>query len=664
MSAPVTPSFGAIVRIRCVRAFLACSGPLMARAVVRILSESGKLLAESLPAPLSSTPEWNDAMDIVFAPRDSEALRIEVVDGITGQFLGQATPVTFGPQLAARSNGPVQLMLTPRLVNGEPVAADRAALGRYMVDDFGYLVIEYEARRLPAGPAYLQPPTAAERASPAQPAAAAYPLGCTMRVQWLASNATRNASRHTVSATFGRTGDFTVGSGTPLHVSIASADDTRVRLAFWAGDDSSINDVGEVCFTLPVHKRDVGFDVAVPIAGVGSMQGVDVGIAVLSFVVTSSPYTGERNAPATDFGRAAPDTPPGLFHNVTWESEDHIARATERRWRSSVVVEAAPQPDHVRHLLDVVAGRTELHAALLPLVCAYFNLPPNSTEPATCDLRQLLIAMAFACHGIDAHAAALFVFEAVAQQGVAGTDQIAFLLEHSLLPKSLDLPASEIRRRAADLVAAHDDARAGSSSGFNVAAFDAVVARNWALWHLFGVAVEGAVTPSRASAVAAAASTSDTAWRHFIVRVPGTKKAFAVTAHKDDTFQRVAKQIEGSVGIGHAKQRMAHDNALVDLTTAVGTVIRHSTQPVQEVCVSELDETVALTLVYRAKDRKWEYKVNVHDKVLRLRAHVQQKTMIPLSRIQLTLGGSPMWDRHAIDHYSVFDGVVIDVAAV
>ena len=105
----------------------------------------------------------------------------------------------------------------------------------------------------------------------------------------------------------------------------------------------------------------------------------------------------------------------------------------------------------------------------------------------------------------------------------------------------------------------------------------------------------------------------------------------------------------------------AANGLTVDSRKSIGSIFAVKS-PAAEVSIAEKEDTVLLTLVHREKSKKWEMRFPVGDKVLKLRAHVQQRIMIPLSRCVLKYAGQPMWDRHSLDHYNLTDGCIVEVS--
>ncbi|KAK7197885.1 hypothetical protein NESM_000742800 [Novymonas esmeraldas] len=222
--------------------------------------------------------------------------------------------------------------------------------------------------------------------------------------------------------------------------------------------------------------------------------------------------------------------------------------------------------------------------------------------------------------------------------------------------------------------------------------------------------VAGLPQPLRATPAAPAASatamalasalaadpTSSSVWRTFVVRVAqAPQKAFSVTAHAADRISDVMAMVEGSTGIPAARQewRVAstgEDSAgapptaaqkVLDPATLVGSTtlglasaLRSTAAPssgggAQEVWVYAAEETIQVRFHvndrhYTKKD--WQERLPVKEKVLRVRAAVQRRTLIPLSRCTLTVKhgdgtATTLLDRHTLGHYHLVSGAVIEV---
>jgi hypothetical protein len=674
----VTCRFRKTVVVQVHGAFLSCAGPLLCHPILRLrASRGGAILAESAPQAFTAHPSWDVPLVAELPVSFEGGVSLEVVDAVTDEFLGTVAPLPL-PLAAALKTAPHRMMLAARCEGGRPLDADAALLRKHKEDDFGHVDVSCEVRRHAPGGARL-----AVAATDKAPLAA--PVGCSLRVQWLATQG--SGANHAVTATFG--GDaadlsesaYRVEYAAPLHVAIARPADGNVRLGMWADNEGVRSEVGEVRFTVPVGVFDTEHVSCWPVEPLG---GGSHGVAVVTFTVTRQPLAGfpaaspaaggavndpKFNAttppPAMDWGRGPPETAPGPFHPIAWESLAHFGRATARRGCRSVALDAKPQPEHLRHLYDVIKRDAELNAAMLPLVTAFYNLPQaGAGAPLACDLRALLVAMAFASAALDVREAAAFAFEAVrlASNGAALSlgDVAVYIAEHCLLPKTLDLPAADILRRVQDAVASQ-----GAAFGEPTTAgkFDALFGTHWGFWHTHGVLLDGAgAAPAVGAAMPDGSTGEGELWRHFVIRVAKTNKAFAVTAHHGDTFARVSKQIEAAVGIEKSRQRMLVEGVAVDHNATVGSVITPSATAAQEVSVLEQDDSVALLLVHREKGHKWEHRLPLKDRVLKLRAHVQHKTMIPLSRVKLSFAGKTLWDRHALDHYELHDGAIVEVS--
>jgi hypothetical protein len=647
MAKPLPLRFDRSVHLEFQFAHLSCSGPLMARAVA-IARCGGTVYFSTAPAALSSSPTWNGYHTFCLPSSCTEDhLVIDVEDAITGRFLGRGRlSLCRGPDESS-----FQVMLEPRFdATGSPLAEDQELLSRYIVDDFGYICGRVRCAKVPSAP----PGTLVAHPQAMLPPNVRYPIGCALRVTWLSNDA--DLGRFALQAVFGKSGQFTVSGANTLFVSVGSVDDCVVTLQATHVVGATGHTLSAQ-FRLPLHLIGVQALLAVPIE---SDKSTLQGLLLVTLALTATPDI--PPAPVSrDFGRAPPDVPAALFHPPAWESEEHVARSTERRWRKSVLLEAAPQQEHIRHVFDAVAGRTELSPSLLPLLRAFFNLP-NDAAPMTCDLRQLLVGMAFTSQTLDPRDAALFVFDAVSTAGKLTANDLAFVLEHTLLPKTLDCTTSEIQAMSADILTSYAALLPHTQVGLTIETFDTAVGRNLALWHRLGAPIEATSFATSGLQSFGAMDESDT-WRHMIVRTASTNLAFAVTSHKDDTFKRVAKQIEEAVGIPQARQRMLHDRSVVDMECRVGVLIAPSAQPVQQLLISEMEDTITITCVYRAKAFKWDVRIDPAEKVLRLRALVQQKTNVPLSRIELYFGEQQLWDRHPLNHYGIYEGCIIDVKA-
>ncbi|CBZ37301.1 hypothetical protein, conserved [Leishmania donovani] len=215
-----------------------------------------------------------------------------------------------------------------------------------------------------------------------------------------------------------------------------------------------------------------------------------------------------------------------------------------------------------------------------------------------------------------------------------------------------------------------------------------------------------AATATQGSAVALAAALSDpassTMWRTFVVRVAqAPQKAFSVTAHAADRISDIMAMVEKSTGIKAERQEWkmfsggaegagvssAAAQKSLDPATLVGSTtlglpsaLRSRTAPytsstsgsnaAQEVWIYEAEEAVQVR--FHVKDRlhstkDWQERLPVKEKVLKVRAAVQRRTLIPLSRCTLTVRHSngmvtKLQDRHTLGHYHLMSGDVIEVS--
>ncbi|CCW63150.1 unnamed protein product [Phytomonas sp. EM1] len=181
-------------------------------------------------------------------------------------------------------------------------------------------------------------------------------------------------------------------------------------------------------------------------------------------------------------------------------------------------------------------------------------------------------------------------------------------------------------------------------------------------------------------------------WRTFVVLVKSTKKSFSVTAHVEDRVGDVMQMVEASCGIKAARQewwiggetRIEAKTRIGSTTLGVPPALKSSRgssprngPPSVDVVIKEQEETIVLNFSYKAKNMRWQERVPAEEKVLKLRAAVQRRTLIPLSRCTLRVvsaegeGGKEsktsstpaviLQDRHPISHYHLESGVMIEV---
>ncbi|CUG92726.1 Hypothetical protein, putative [Bodo saltans] len=420
-----------------------------------------------------------------------------------------------------------------------------------------------------------------------------------------------------------------------------------------------------------------------------------------------------------DWGRPMPNCPIGAYQPIVWESESHIARSTERRWKQECVLHSRPTNDHVRHIFEALLGRVALDLNIAQLASSFFNKAANTLT--TSDLQQLLAAVVFHADGLSLQDAIRFGFVMIRRESERAIKiaDVVFVLEHSLFGRTVDMPAAEIERRVTDILGAAQPA----DRFITFDEYNAFIVQHAALWFELGASLMFSVTSERweqttvfqdngsssfngqrqqqQSALAAnlgatSASTSATAavntsttnfasastgaqktaqpipaggdnpenWRTFTVRVIKTGRAFSVTSHINDTIVDVMQMVEESSTIPATRQKWIYHGLQVDSRRKVGDVFTAAAgaggkQP--EVSVQEKEEMLKLIVVYREKNKKWEQEFLATEKVLRLRAFAQHKTMIPLSRCAMTSCGVVMQDRHCLDHYKLVDGSIIEI---
>ncbi|KEG12110.1 hypothetical protein DQ04_02001130 [Trypanosoma grayi] len=324
------------------------------------------------------------------------------------------------------------------------------------------------------------------------------------------------------------------------------------------------------------------------------------------------------------------------------------------------------------------------------------------------ELRQLLVTCAFHAKGMTPQEAARFCFFSLRRdmEQAITLDDVVFILEHALLGRTVDMPEWEVRRRVVDIFG---DA--------NYVMFDDFVRyfiQNYAMWYAFGVPVTtGDERPAAAAAAAVAAGASsrlnpttqitaenatdtvrsttgtiaaaaaaptgpmsstttatavshdESVWRRFVARVQHSNKAFSVTAHVNDTIADVMVMVQNSTGIRAACQEWRARGVLLDPKCTLGStelgLVRSEADATPEVTIIARDEAVRLVMVYRDKGFRWDLRMPASEKVLKLRALVQQKTMIPLTRCVLRARGACLMDRHPLLHYHLQDGDVVDI---
>lgn len=720
---------------------------------------------------------------------DYIVLTIESVDG--SKFYGEAY-APFSPHCSstAAASTPVRAMLLPRHSQDstDPLfLQDNATLAERHLDDFGHVSLSWEVTVIPHGGALMTAPSPA--ALP--PSSSPLPSTLALRAVWLARSASYTRGAHyTTSVEFGGPDRFLFRGVEPLCLTLNNGGQPDAAL--------QLRRAIFHCSVQSVVQPDSSRDIAVPLplppfavaealdrdihwtTPVRASDGADLGLLLVSIRVARRPLNTNPppctqqpcpsiNAPThqEECGHVIqlwpgktkqPDTPPGPYHPLVWESDDHVAAATRRTWRRQCVMDAQPTAEHVRHIFDVLMGRSALDGGVARVAAAFSNKSP--AELTASDLRELLISLAFHSRGVSAEEAARFCFVALRRdvEDAVAVDELLFIVEHCLLPKTVEMPQEELHRWVRDIVGR--DTKAVSYEDF-VRYF----LHNYSMWAAFGVPIavdectsssqrehamrstsepgrvlqvvgtappplasrsaspnptkqvkvvaqEGTNIVHRAASAptkvtgpvgATPASTSllpqeSNAWRTFVVRLASApQKGFSVTAHVNDSISDVMTMIENSTGVKAGKQEWrlsGMDKAPpLDPTATVGSTTlglssalkytagggvdsgavaqRINNGVTQEVIIHEQEENVVLRFHVKEglqRNRKdWRERVIVKEKVIQLRAAVQRKTLIPLSRCVLRVkrGDGSMvvlQDRHTIAHYHLSSGDTVEVS--
>ncbi|ORC90610.1 uncharacterized protein TM35_000084080 [Trypanosoma theileri] len=652
-----------------------------------------------------------------------------------GNFYGQAT-CPFSLHTQSNSTEPVRIMLQPRNIHDKHdpfFKSDVATLSQHGVDDFGFVTISWNVSLVPYGgalmtamPSSVNPPT--------------FPVGLVLRATWLVPGRTyQRGTQYTTSVEFGGLDRFVFDGANPLFLTIQDATQLE-RAIFHCTLHNLLNhaDSRDVAVPLPLPPL-ASFAMERDVSWAAGVSGLGMLMATVRLVrqppaahpppcpdgrcsrVNDPPHQAACAHVAPDWGRPPPNTPPGAYRPIMWESEAHIARAVQRRWRHDCVVGASPAVEHVRHLLDVLMGRAALDPGVARVVAVFFN--QASPTVSQNELKQLLVSCAFHAKGMTPQESARFCFFALRrdmEQAIA-RDDIVFMLENALIGKTVDMPESEIQRRVTDIF--------GDTTYVIFDDFLRYFINNYAMWYAFGVPIttgedwtvgtaggetssleashlspsstlraEGTTDVARSSlstaaaannnnnstttaavsqptSVAAAAGTGiggavatavheDSVWRRFVVRVQHSNKAFSVTAHVNDTIAEVMVMVQNSTGIRAACQEWRANGVLLDPKCVLGSTdigLSKSDETTPEVTIIARDEAVRLVMVYKDKGLRWEIRMSSTEKVLKLRALVQQKTMIPLSRCVLRVHGTCLVDRHQLMYYQLQDGDVVNI---
>lgn len=614
------------------------------------------------------------------------------VEGADGEFLGQAV-CPFA--LTAPSRGSNRrLMLLPRNAGSRNDAlfkADAAKLENMALDDFGHLAISFDVSLAPHGGVML----GRGAALVAQQAPMPMPIGAVVKAVWLtnASSATCLGNKFTTYVEFGPETRAVIDAPKASYLTLQQAPQSAVFSCVTQKGAHGPPQIARIVVpmqpaTSAFMDRDVNW--CYPVY---SAEGADWGVIMITLRLTQKPITeyelsameAQSSVATTSvWQRPYPDCPPNaLGLPLRWESDTHVARSDQRRWRRDCVMGAKPSPEHVRHIFEATLGRVELDAGVTQLISAFFgNKPHNLVQPA--EMRELLVAMAFCCMGLPEALKFSFAVMRSKMPNSLTEAEIAFILEHCLAPNTLDMPRLEIDRRVRDLFSLG----AADTGYVSYNDFVEYFVQNDVLWYECGVTVEhgsevraqsthggrgrsggvGSAAGNAANANATApintsgAGAADAAsvWRTFTVRVIKTGRAFNVTAHVNDIVADVMTMVEASSTIQAYRQAWVYEGLPIDSRRSIGSVLPLT--PSGDVSIMERDESVLLVLVHREKNKRWEHRFPLSDKVLKLRAHVQQKTMIPLSRCVMRYAGNVMWDRHLLEHYKLSDGAIIEIS--
>lgn len=741
-------------------------------------------------------------------------------DSTSRKFLGQATcPLSPCSPSMTPPSSPVRVMLQPRNLGKDPsdplFLEDKATLLEKGIDDFGYVTISWKVALIPLGGAMdvvVDPIMIAADPSLAEPIT--LPIGLTIKATWLLTQdgdaevdtqRANNALQYSLSVGFGDGKRFFFSDGKPLFLTLHAASQLQALIFSCSAHNMYQPDLSrEIAVIIPVPPltavtsvdRDIHW-----VAPVRSLWGEDFGILATTVRLSRHPLEGgipacptnaicllmndpkhqeEFSHVAPDFSRAPPHTPLGAYQMIFWESEEHIRAALERRRQRDVVVGAKPTEEHIRHLFDVLMRRSILDENVAKVACTFFQCAGPS-ELVALQLKKLMVSFAFHCDGLTAVEAARFLFFAFRSdvEDAVAVEEFHFMMQHSLLEKTLDMPENEMRRWVTDLVGR-------SVKVLRYKEFVTYVLRNFSFWYSLGVplqmnrassstplshlspqknqkqssstwsscfllqevslhgggggrasasnpsslscsgssrSVRSTGSPPQQSFGAALVASSDNSasvpgsssgrkisfseggksvqfqeaakenrdashfatsanaspWRSFVVRVGGpSPKAFTVTAHAEDKIRAVMKMVEGSTGIKAECQQWKLNNEVVlsPLSPISSTTLgiepslksnKHSgVSPLApEVWISEQEENVLIRFFFKEKNKHWQQRFPIKEKVLQVRASVQRQTLIPLSRCMLRLVRSGkslvLQDRHTLAHYSPESNDIIEV---
>ncbi|KAG5469775.1 hypothetical protein CUR178_01914 [Leishmania enriettii] len=705
---------------------------------------------------------------------DYVVITIESADGKA--FYGEAY-APFSPHCpsSVSAANPVRVMLAPR--NAQDTAdplflQDNALLEAKHLDDFGFVTISWEVAVVPHGGALMgtEPPSSSSSPSPN---ASSSSVGLALRATWLArANAYVRGAQYTTSVEFGGQDRFVLSDPQqPLCLALQSGSaEAELHRAVLHCSVQSVADPAkshDVAVPLPLppltsaaaRNRDVRWA-----APVRTAQGVDLGLLLVTMRVSSKPLSADAprcpdvactrvNDPihqeeyqhlAQLWGKSRPpQVPPGAYQPIAWESQQHVSEAAQRQCKRQCILDAQPTAEHVRHIFDVLMGRTSLDGGVARVAAAFSS--KIFSEVTAEDLRELMIGCAFHAAQLSVQDAARFCFLALRRdvEDAVAAEEVQYMIDHCLLEKTVEMPTGERKRLVSDLFA--------NVSTICYHDFAKYVLCNYALWAALGVPltvdesgssmqrqhaallrpsgswavlldVAGFPQPPRALAgapVAAVAATSTqgpavtlaaaladpsapNVWRTFVVRVAqAPQKAFSVTAHAADRISDVMAMVEDSTGIKASRQewrvissgaegasvssaatQKSLDPAVLVGSTTLGlpsalrsrssllTSSSFGGNAAQEVWVYEAEETIQVR--FHVKDRShskkdWQERLLVKEKVLKVRAAVQRRTLIPLSRCTLTVKQrngvvTKLQDRHTLGHYHLVSGDVIEVS--
>lgn len=767
--------------------------------------------------------------DLGVAPTTDEVenrIWITFVDSTSKGFLGRAIcPFSpYSPSMTPPAS-PVRVMLQPRNLGLDPAdpvfLEDTATLYGQGIDDFGYVNISWKVSLVPLGGAMdlAVDATALVGGDPSLAGPVTLPIGITIKAAWLLNQewdvgankekGSNDAMQYNVSVSFGDAKRFSFPEGRkPLFLTLHTAPHLEALIFSCSSHNMYRPDLSrEIAVVVPLPSlatvtsvdRDIHW-----IAPVRSVWGEDFGMLATTIRLSRRPLDGtmpacpsnatclQINDPkhqeefshvAVDFGRDAPATPFGAYQMLFWESEEHIRSALERGRQREVVIAAQPTQEHIRHLFDVLMGRSILDESVAKVACNVFQCGAPSDLVAL-QLKKLMVSFAFHCRTLSVLEAVRFLFLAFRSEveDAIAVEELHFMLQNSLLEKTVDMPEKELRRWVTDLVGTH-------TRVLYYKDFTTYVLRNFAFWYFLGVplkidrvssslslshfgsqAGEGRsstaptfllqpvslrssspvssapilcggttghgdwvsssspsqivgdaatsrdgvttvyssscdrggrrrsslsdgrkrvqfqekhheVVSSRTSSSSASGNGASLAvWRTFVIRVcDGTiPKAFSVTAHADDKIKDVMKMVEESAGIKAECQQWKLNNEIVlapiltigSTPLGIEPSIKTSKEtgaalPMSEVWIYEMEENVVIRFFFKEKNKHWNQRFPVKEKVLQVRASVQRQTLIPLSRCTLRLVRNgralPLQDRHTLSHYSPQSNDLIEV---